>query len=216
MAPSGSADPYGLRRAASGIVQILLETETTLSLSELYDRTRQVLDLEVDDKILDDVLDFTVGRLRGILRDAGLAYDVVEAALAEQGNNPVRARCAAEQLATWVDREDWPVLLDNYARCVRITRDHPVYTLNSSVLEEGASRNLYRAFKEAESELDEHSDVDDLLNEFQPLVKPIQRFFDEVLVMAEDPEVRQARLALLQHIASLASGIADLSELEGF
>jgi glycyl-tRNA synthetase len=64
--------------------------------------------------------------------------------------------------------------------------------------------------------LDPSSDVDELLTTFRSLVDPIQTFFDDVLVMAEDPDVRKARLALLQRIAGLASGIVDLSQLEGF
>ncbi len=216
MAPTGSADPYGLRRAASGIVQILLGTKTLLSLSELFQQAGRALDVPVDDETLDSVLDFAMGRLRGALRDAGLAYDVVEAALAAHGDNPVRAQQAAEQLSEWVEREDWPVLLDNYARCVRITREHPTYELDASILEADASIHLYRALNEAESQVNEGSDVDEFLVTFQSLVGPIQRFFDEVLVMAEESEVRQARLALLQRVAGLASGIVDLSQLEGF
>lgn len=216
MAPSGSADPYGLRRATSGIVQILLETQTSMSLSELFEQTARILDVDVDDETLAAVLDFTIGRLRGALRDAGLSYDVVEAALAEQGDNPIRAQQAAEQLSDWVERDDWSVLLDNYARCVRITRDQPAFELDTATLHEEATLELYQAFEEAESTLDPSSDVDELLTTFRSLVDPIQTFFDDVLVMAEDPDVRKARLALLQRIAGLASGIVDLSQLEGF
>lgn len=216
MEPTGSADPYGLRRAASGIVQILLETGTSLSVSELFERAGQILDVEVEDTTLASVLEFTTARLRVALRDSGLAYDVVEAALAAQGENPVQAKRAAEQLSTWVERDDWSVLLDNYARCVRITRDQPAYELDAAVLEEDASLKLCRALKEVEAQLDKDYEVDAFLTAFQSLVNPIQRFFDEVLVMADDPDMRRARLALLQRIAGLASGVVDLSQLEGF
>jgi glycyl-tRNA synthetase len=197
-------------------VQILLETQTSMSLSELFEQTARILDVDVDDETLAAVLDFTIGRLRGALRDAGLSYDVVEAALAEQGDNPIRAQQAAEQLSDWVERDDWSVLLDNYARCVRITRDQPAFELDTATLHEEATLELYQAFEEAESTLDPSSDVDELLTTFRSLVDPIQTFFDDVLVMAEDPDVRKARLALLQRIAGLASGIVDLSQLEGF
>lgn len=216
MEPTGSADPYGLRRAASGIVQILLGTGTSLSLSELFERAGQALDVVVDAEIQASVLEFTIARLRSALRDAGLAYDVVEAALAAQGDNPIKAHRAAEQLRDWVEREDWSLLLDNYARCVRITRDQPAYELDPSVLGEAASVNLYQALETAEAQMHSNADVDAFLTTFQTLVDPIQRFFDEVLVMAEDSNVREARLALLQRVAGLASGIADLSQLEGF
>ncbi len=216
LAPTGSADPYGLRRAASGVVQILLERRLPFSTRAALTEAARALPVAVTPEARDAAVDFIVGRLQVMLREAGLAFDVVEAALAARGENPVLARDAAEQLAVWVAREDWSLLLDNYARCVRITRDQPRFTLHPERLQEPAERALYAALCTAEAAVGPESDVDAFLTAFTPLVPFIQRFFDAVLVMDKDAALREARLALLQRIVGLAAGIVDLSKLEGF
>ncbi|MGC9521113.1 MAG: glycine--tRNA ligase subunit beta [Anaerolineae bacterium] len=216
MAPTGSTDPYGLRRAAAGIVQILLAHGIDLPLRPVMARASAQLPVEVGSDTVERVLDFVEGRLEVALRDEGLAYDVVAAALATRGDNPTLARQAAVQLTEWVARDDWSALLDNYARCVRIIRDQPHYDLRPGVLVEEEEKALYQALLAAEARVSPEDDVDALMTTFAPLVPHIQRFFDEVLVMAEEDELRQARLALLQRIARLAEGIVDLSKLEGF
>lgn len=216
LAPTGSADPYGLRRAAAGVVQILLAHGLSLSVREALAEAVRHLPVDAAPESLDACVDFVVGRLQVILREAGFAYDVVEAVLAVRGDNPTLARESAAQLAAWVAKDAWPVLLDNYARCVRITRGKPQYVLNPAALQEDAEKALYAALSAAEGHVTSESDVDALLEAFAPLVPLIQAFFDAVLVMAEDDALREARLALLQRIAALADGIVDLSKLEGF
>ena len=214
--PTGSSDPYGLRRAAAGSVQILLAAGLSFSLQEGLREAARSLPVEVAPESLTAALEFVIGRLHVMLRAEGFEHDIVAAVLATRGDNPVRARTAAQQLSNWVTRENWEELLDNYSRCVRITRDQPQLELTASELEAPESRALYQALLSSEEQLSPASDVDELLMHFTPLVAAIQRFFDGVLVMAEEPALRTARLALLQRIARLAAGIVDLSKLEGF
>ncbi|MFN2285923.1 MAG: glycine--tRNA ligase subunit beta, partial [Anaerolineae bacterium] len=216
LAPTGSADPYGLRRAAAGIVQILLERELPFSTRAGIAKAALTLPVEAAQSTINAAVDFIVGRLQVMLREMGLAYDVVEAALAARGENPTLAREAAQQLTAWVARDDWAFLLDNYARCVRITRDQPRFKLDATVLQEPAEKMLYAALCTAEAAIGPESDVNSFLTAFVPLVSFIQTFFNEVLVMDKDNALREARLALLQRIAGLADGIVDLSKLEGF
>ena len=216
MAPSGSADPYGLRRTASGLVQILLDREISLSLAALADQALGAQPVQAPEGTLEAVLEFVRNRLRVVLRDEGLPYDVVEAALAAQGDDPLRARETAVALARWVAREDWALILDNYARCVRITRDQPMFQLDPDALTEAEEIALYQALLQAEARVQAQPDVDTLLESVASMVPVIQAFFDKVLVMTSDETLRQARLALLQRVAGLATGIVDLSRLEGF
>jgi glycyl-tRNA synthetase beta subunit len=100
---------------------------------------------------------------------------------------------------------------------VRITRDQKEkYPVRPGDLVEAAEKNLYEAWQKAEKRKRRPGSVDDFLNAFTPLLPAINEFFDKVLVMAEDRSVKENRLGLLQAIASLADGIADLSKLEGF
>jgi len=218
--PTGSADPYGLRRDALGLVQSLLVHEISFSVRRGLEEAAELLPVDASEGAISQAVDFVTERLRGILRDAGYDYDVVDAVLAERGDDPYRAREGVRELARWVDRDDWDVILDNYSRCVRITRDYDErFELDPDLFEEPAEEELYEAYGDARLVVTPESSVDEFLTAFLPLVEVIDDYFAResgVLVMAEDEEIRRNRLAQLQHIAVLAEGIVDLSRLEGF
>ena len=217
LAPTGSADPYGLRRAALGIVQILLRYGLSLSLREVLFEAARGMPVSVSTDAIDAVLTFVKGRLEGVLREGDdFAHDIVSASLAGRGDNPTAAREAARQLTMWVAKPTWGEVLDNYARCVRITRDQPYFKLDHTLLVEDSEQALWGALQKAEAKLKVERDVDKLLTAFVPLVPVIQVFFDSVMVMVDDVALREARLGLLQRIAGLADGVVDLRMLEGF
>ena len=146
-------------------------------------------------------------------------YDVVDAVLAARSVNPAGAARAVKQLQAWVEREDWDTILPGYARCVRIIRsasedDLGMKTVDKSKLIEPSEKALYQAIQT--NVQGQPSTVDEFLEIVVVLIPAINKFFDEVLVMAEEADVRKNRLALVGQIAGLADGIADLSKLEGF
>ncbi len=230
--PTGTRDPYALRRSAIGLVQLLVEKQRRLDLGaalrmalETYAEQqaseaegRSLAGLENEEaQVVDRCLDFIVRRLEGLLLDQGWPHDVVQAVLAEQGHDPARAAEAVGQLADWVGRDDWMQLLNAYARSARITRDLPQqYDFVEAALTEEASRKLYQAVSVANGSGRPADSVDEFMERFLPLVPVIDEFFDNVLVMAEDKQLRENRLALLQQVVRLADGVADLSKLEGF
>jgi glycyl-tRNA synthetase len=214
--PTGAADPYGLRRVAMGLVQILIELGLDLDLAEAVEHAATEMPIAVTAEHKRAVLDFVQRRLQGVLLEKGYPYDVVEAVLAEQGRNPYRAAQAVEKLSRWVARDDWAALLMAYSRTARIVRGTERYELHPDRLQEPASRRLYQAYQEALARLDGSRDVDDVLSALQHLIDPINTFFDEVLVMAEDRRLRENRLALLQRITEMTAGVVDMSKLQGF
>jgi glycyl-tRNA synthetase len=162
-------------------------------------------------------LTFVVERLRHALLEGGGRYDVVDAVLAAQGWNPAWARKAVRALEDWVSRPDWGQILPAYSRCVRITRDlDERYQVDEATFVEVAESELYAALWQAEDTPRRAGSVDDFLSAFVPMIAAIDRFFDDVLVMAEEERLRCNRLGLLQRIAALADGVADMSRLEGF
>ncbi|MBN1178120.1 MAG: glycine--tRNA ligase subunit beta [Anaerolineae bacterium] len=220
LAPSGSADLYGLRRAALAVVQNLIAAEQSFSVGDGLARAVRRLPIEAPAGALAAAQEFVAGRLRVYLREQGLPYDVVEAVLAARGDDPFQAQTAAVQLNLWIVREDWPTILDNYARCVRITRSFEErFVLDADRFVQPAEHELYAAYQDVRARVTPESSVDAFLTAFLPLAPVIDRFFAKesgVLVMDADPAVRENRLALLQHVAGLAVGIVDLSQLEGF
>jgi glycyl-tRNA synthetase len=218
LAPTGSADPYGLRRAALGIVQVLIDADQSFSLESGLRAAAGLLPTEVSEEMLAATFDFIIGRLQVLLREEGFRYDVVEAVLAERGDNPAAARRAAEELSRWVETEGWIDVLHAYGRCKRMARRyHELYGLDFDAFVEPAAADLSRAYLRAAAQVPPNSSVDTLMTALSRLVDPINRFFDAVLVDDDEhPELRDNRRALVQHIAELADGIADFSRLEGF
>ena len=215
--PSGAADPWGLRRAALGLIQLLVGKEISLALPEALSLTAELLPVETDEGVLRDILEFVTRRYRGYLLDEGFRYDVVDAVLTERGYDPYLAHQTLEAFVPWVARQDWTEILDTFARCVRITRDQEaVYGVDELLLTESASRALYGAYGEAATEVRSKSTIDALFHALVELMPSIRRFFDDVLVMAEDVDIRHNRLGLLQAISALPDGIVDLTVMEGF
>lgn len=217
LAPTASADPFALRRAALGVVQILIKHRISVTLADVLPIFAAQQPVPASQEVLDQVRHFITGRLETLLRDEyALPFDVVAAVLREQGDNPYRALIAGRELADWVAKPDWRTTLDSFARCARITRDKPRYTLQPEALTPQESQALYAAAQQAHAALTPDSNVDAFLSAFAAIVPQVTTFFDKVLVMDENAAVRENRLALLQYITALADGRADLSQLSGF
>jgi glycyl-tRNA synthetase len=228
LAPTGSADPYGLRREALGLVTVLISpggdraTGTDYSIATGLHMAARLLPehVRVSQEALGTCLDFVKRRLEGVLREQGLRYDVVQAALAERGDNPYRCWQAAQALQRWVQRPDWERLLVAYARCKRIVR--PIldevrgYRVDPGAFTEQAGRDLWAAYQQATGGLGAERDVDGVLTALQQLTDPINVFFEQVLVMAEEEALRRNRLALVYVIAAIPDGVVDLSQVMGF
>jgi glycyl-tRNA synthetase len=225
LAPTGAKDPFGLRRAAIGIVQPLIEHHIQFNLREAVSKAAKLQPIRVGDEVQTQVLDFLTGRLSVVLKEAGYKYDVVEAVLAEQAANPAAAAEAVKQLQAWVERKDWFTILPAFARCIRITRNQQKnFKVNEKAFVEAEEKQLFAALKQAEvlslskgeSAPRMQGSVDKFLQAFVPMIPAVNAFFDKVLVMAEDKKLQENRLALLQRIAALSEGTAELSKLEGF
>ncbi|GAB4491414.1 MAG: glycine--tRNA ligase [Anaerolineales bacterium] len=218
LAPTGAKDPFGLRRAAIGVVQPLIENDLPFDLRQAVEAAASLQPIPVSGEVKAQTLEFLTGRMRVLLTESGLRYDVVEAVLAAQSHNPAAAARAMRDLMGWVTRPDWSPILDAYARCARIIRAAGVnsdqLSVNSEKLVEPAEKALHEAIHHSAFRTP-HS-VSEFLGAVEKLLPAISAFFDKVLVMDKDETVKQNRLALVGQVAALAAGIADLSKLEGF
>ena len=217
MAPSGTKDPFALRRAALGLVQSLSAWKLDFDLRSVLQLAAGNLPVPASPAALSECLEFITGRLRSTLLEQGFRYDVVEAILAAQSHNPSGASAEVARLSKWVLHPDWKTILPAFSRCVRITRDQPdIYPLDPARFTQPVEHELHRLVEAATHFPRKSGSVDGFLNSFLPLIPVINRYFEEVLVMDEDPALRANRLGQLQRIAALSSGVADLSKLEGF
>ncbi len=217
LAPSATSDPYGLRRAALAVIEIVTARKIDVDLRDLIDLAADFQPVSVTPEARAQVLEFMSGRLQAWLSEQGWAADVVAAVLAEQSQNPHRALLGVQGLTSWVQRPDWQPILDGFARCVRITRGvSEQYAIHTDLLVEEAEQTLFEAYTDADKSLPADGNVDAFLNAFAPMLPAVTLFFDRVLVNAEDITLRQNRLGLLQAIGSMQRGRADLSHLSGF
>ncbi|GAB4423614.1 MAG: glycine--tRNA ligase [Anaerolineae bacterium] len=218
-APSGSADPFALRRDALSMVTNLLETATSFSVSLGLQQAAALMPVAVSDDSLAETAAFVTRRLEGVLRDEyGLPHDIVQAVLAERGDNPWLALQAARDLAAAVQQPGWDSTLNAYARCVRIVRGvDERYSVRPADFTEAVEKDLVDALDSVRGRLNDESSLAEVIAAIEgTLVGPINAFFDGVLVMADDEAVKQNRLALLQDIRDLTTGYADFSQLQGF
>jgi glycyl-tRNA synthetase len=217
LAPTGSADPWALRRAALGIVETLIAQQVSFSLRAGLEASAGLQPVKVDAQALADAQAFIVGRERAALLDQGLRYDLVDAVLSTRGNDPFVAKQSIEALSRWATQADWSLMLDGYARCVRIVRDlKETLPLDIKRDNDPQTQALHKAYAAARKTIGPDSSIDEFFKALQKLIPPITTFFDKVLVMHDDASIRQTRQALLQHIWHLADGIVDLSRVEGF
>lgn len=230
LSPSGSADPYGLRRAALGILTLLLERGWSLSLSRLVDEAAAALagTVEVSAAHKEEVLSFLRTRLKGLL--SALPADCVEAALSAGFDDVPDARARAQAVAALRQREDFEPLGVAFKRVANLLKSAADKAGAGSagadaaadvaadaapdpdLMSDDAEKALWSAYGEIErqaAEPLERGDYEAALAVLAELKSPVDRFFDEVLVMAEDPRVRQNRLALLSRIGGGFARIAD-------
>ena len=216
--PTGSADPFGLRRAALGVVNNLLAAQIDFSVKGGLTAAAALQPVTVAAEALSETAIFIERRLQGILAELGYAYDIVEAVLVVRGGNPYAAQRACAALSTLVRQPGWIDTFTAYARCARITRNlEGSLPLNPTAYVETVEQQLHDAYAAAQSTLASTTEPASSLGEqLQMLRGPINAYFDKVLVNAEDETVRKARLALVQRIAQLPAAVADLSKLQGF
>lgn len=216
--PTGSADPFGLRRTALGLVNNLLDAEVEFSLHEGLVKAAALQPIDVNADVLRETEEFLIRRLQGILLEAGFNHDVVEAVLMARGDNPIAAFRACKALQGVVKADWWESTFTAYARCARITRNlEETLPLNSTAYQEQVEQDLHTAYDGAAAAFDVADEPANVLgDELRKLTQPINAYFDKVLVNADDETVREARLALVQHIAQLPANVADLSRLQGF
>lgn len=216
LAPTGNKDPFALRRTALGLCQLLIGKSLSIDVGRFLQLAGAHLPIPFKPETLSECLDFVAGRLKGLLLEDGCRYDVVDAVLKMPSLDPAKAAEYAETLSRWIAREDWMEHLQAYSRCVQITRDLGEQFKVSEVSLIEPEEELYRVLKQAEAAIEQNPGLETGLQQVSQLNLPITNFFNKVLVMAEDMDLRQSRLGMLQRIAELLSPFADLSALEGF
>jgi glycyl-tRNA synthetase beta chain len=218
--PSGSEDPYGLRRAAQGVVQILLHHQLRLRLDTAVAAALAGFDALGGDaaSLAAEMLDFLRARTQAVLLERGLPAEVIDAALSAGAVDVVNAAQRAEALAVFRQDPDFGELCTAFRRVVGIVPkgfDRPV---DPARLVEAAERTLYAQLAEIKGAADRlvaAQDYAGALREIAELKPVVDMFFEEVLVIGPDEALTSNRFALLKAVGSLFSGLADFTKITG-
>ena len=220
MIPTGSQDPYGLRRRTLAVLQIVLDQKLEISINQLIDWSMAAYGELVTnpEEVRQEVHDFFDQRFRGVLLEMGFRYDLVDAVMAVASDDPCDCLQRLEVLRSTADSESFTRLLTGFHRAANLVDKQgvPSISLTDSVLTEAAEKQLFAALEAREEPLQnllqarDYRGVEEMLAELQ---EPIDRFFDEVMVMVEDETQRNIRLALLGKVVAMMTQMADLRKV---
>ena len=217
--PTGSQDPFALRRQALGIVNMLKEAQYHISLSQLVAKAMELLkiaDAGQQDKLQNDVADFMKLRLKNVLADAGIRYDVVDAVFVTVDDIYgvfLRAQAVNEAV-----KQDMEKTIQAFVRTGNIARkaEEVQAAVEADLLAEQVEKDLCKAYEAAASKVEKEIAAQDYagaIATLSQLAAPIDAFFDGVMVMDKDEKIKNNRLGLLKLVDNLVCQVADFSKI---
>lgn len=216
--PTGEKDPFGLRRAAIGVLRILIETPLALDLRHIIGYAAESLAGKVKaDGAGDEVFDYIMERLKGYYGEQGIGAHAVDAVLAKNPTVPSDIDQRIRAVREFLSLPECEALTAAHKRIKNILRKAPAdegLEVREALLGAGAERDLYAALADLDQRLAASPDHGATLALLAALRVPVDHFFDEVMVNDPDPALRNNRLGLLRHIEARLEQVADISRLQ--
>ena len=219
--PTGSQDPYALRRAAMGICQTIIAHDLRLNVDKMIGFALKqyafiLPEEEAKQLTAQKIKEFFAARIRNILGDQGHRYDVIDAVMAGDWDQLQMIIAKAEALTKLRDDEDFRQLLAVFTRANNLAKKSSSWVIDPSLLSEPSEKELYKKVQAVQAELPKvnaEAGLQGVIRLLSSLAAPINAFFEKVMVMAEDEGVRATRLALLTTIVAMTAQVGDLSKL---
>lgn len=218
LVPTGSQDPFALRRQALGIVHTIIEANYTISISEIADKAMDLLNITDSEKraeIQKNVAEFFTLRLKNVLGDNDVRYDIIDAVLEnadEVAGTYAKACVTAQEIASGVLND----AIQAFVRVGNISKKAENNVINEALFTLDEEKALYNTYvtvaKDVETALN-NKDYKTAIDKMQELTAPINNFFDNVMVMDKDEQIKNNRLALLKNIDTLIKSIADFGKI---
>lgn len=220
LAPTGSQDPYALRRQALGVINILLDANYHISLAKIIAGTLYLLDIKPEEtgKLVPQIMEFFKQRLRNLLMDQGIRYDVIDAVFADKRNDDMvdlAVRCKA--LAAYVEAGNAEPLVQVSVRvsnlCKKIEKE---VAISGALFKDESENKLHEVVAAVSKEIIPEIVLYDyaaVLKAGEKVVEPVNAFFDNVMVMDKDENVKNNRLAMLEEVRGIVNAVGDLSLL---
>ena len=213
--PTGSKDPYALRRLALGLLRILVEGKKDLNLIELIDSSLNLHSKEVNRDISSEIYKFMMERLKAYYKESHVDGNVFEAVLAVSPESPLDFHLRIEALNEFIQHSESRSLIEANKRIANILKDcdNIEPKLSLKLLEQEAEKKLYQATQTITEKLKKEKDYGSIMSSLLALKEVIDDFFDNVMVNVKDTKLRQARLSLIERVRKLFLSVADISHL---
>jgi len=231
--PTGSADPYALRRQAIGIIRIVIKNKFNLNLAMIVERsvgiTVKSLDKEKKKNIDvsnnetgSSIISFIADRFKNFLIEEGYTNTVIDSVISTGFNNIIEAYNKIKAVEKFSKQKEFEELAVTFKRVVNIAKEKPAAKMNTKLFNDSSEKNLYKTFSEIKKKTEtflkpgnitKDSDYIKALNLIKTLKKPVDDFFDSVMVMDKDEKIKNNRLALLSEIKELFFHISDFSKI---
>lgn len=217
--PTGSQDPFALRRQALGLVNILIDAKYTISLANLVNDSMDlfgITDPAARSKMLFAVEDFLRLRVKNVLADAKIRYDIADAVISGGVFDVYSVYLKAKALSLEIDKEPMEKAIQAFVRVANLAKKAPAVSMNAALftlLEEKALYQAYTSTASAVESLVDGQDYSGAIDALMDLTTPIDVFFAGVMVMDKDETIKNNRLALLKSILELISQVADFSKI---
>lgn len=216
--PTGSQDPYALRRQALGVLSILMDKKLDVNLKDLVNHAlNNYNNLEFNkEEVSTQIMEFFKERIKNLFRDLGIRYDVIEAVLSSEISDISDMHTRAVELNNWLSTEGLVEMLTAFNRVSTLAQKATLSDVKEDLLKEEAEIKLYHGFKEIKVKVEEllkdkkYSEALDAFASLRPLV---DNMFDNVMVMDKDESIKENRLALLKQIYDTMLSICDLSKI---
>ncbi len=223
LVPTGTSDPYALRRQAIGIINIILDKNFHLGFREIFNyslnRIKNQSHIQFAtklDTILTGIVDFIIERFRNIMISEGFPQDIVEAVISAECDDIIETRRKIEALSEFRKAPDFDSLAIAFKRVVNIVKGQPRGEVDHELLVEPTEKLLYQAYSEVKQGIEisiSERDYIKALMHMKSLKEPVDKYFNDVLVMAEDENLRLNRLSTLWEIRGLFFKVADFSKI---
>ena len=213
--PTGSKDPYALRRMALGLLRIMVEGQLNLDLKALIAQSLSLHSSKVDASSADDIYQFMMDRLRAYYKEQKVSAKAFEAVLAVRPESPYDFHRRVEALNLFTQQSESESLIESNKRIANILKEHDNLgtDVDTSVFVEDAEKALYEAVSNVAKDLSLSADYEQTMNKLLGLKDSIDSFFDQVMVNTDDEILKRSRLTLLNWVRSLFLSVADISYL---